>query len=96
MWGVGGGREGVFNKNGLNNRNLLYIIDFCTEFYAIKISLNCFIFRRGPEGCGHFGCEYFLSYKRESSLLEIELSGNSTGWVAVGFSSDPNMVSFIM
>ena len=47
------------------------------------------------EGCGHLSCDYFLSYGKKGSDLVIELSGNTSGWLAVGFSSDANMVFFM-
>ncbi|XP_052803348.1 uncharacterized protein LOC128233617 isoform X2 [Mya arenaria] len=52
-------------------------------------SRNCY--RYGEDACGHFGCKYFLSYNRSGSILDIELSAKTSGWVAVGFSSDVNM-----
>ncbi|XP_045169693.2 uncharacterized protein LOC123532347 [Mercenaria mercenaria] len=50
---------------------------------------NCF--RNGEEGCDHFDCTYFLSYKTTDKLVDIELSAKTNGWVAVGFSSDTKM-----
>ena len=65
------------------------------KFWQRQYVINYYhvISRYGSEGCGHFSCDYFLSYKVDSStLLEIELSGRTKGWIAVGFSSDRSMV----
>ncbi|XP_050418905.1 uncharacterized protein LOC126832236 [Patella vulgata] len=48
--------------------------------------------RYGDAKCAHMECSYFVSYRRIGSTdLEIEISGKTTGWVAVGFSSDDRM-----
>ncbi|XP_071102602.1 ferric-chelate reductase 1-like [Haliotis cracherodii] len=48
--------------------------------------------RYGSSGCDHMTCDYFLSYHvMNSDRVDLELSGKSKGWVAVGFSSDAKM-----
>ncbi|XP_076465380.1 uncharacterized protein LOC143297090 [Babylonia areolata] len=49
--------------------------------------------RYGWEGCGHLTCDYMLSYRvlGNMEIADIEISARSTGWVAVGFSSDKFM-----
>ncbi|XP_067649949.1 ferric-chelate reductase 1-like [Haliotis asinina] len=48
--------------------------------------------RYGAAGCDHMTCDYFLSYYViTADRVDLELSGKSKGWVAVGFSSDAKM-----
>eukprot|EP00062_Callorhinchus_milii_P012426 gi/632959596/ref/XP_007895710.1/ PREDICTED: DOMON domain-containing protein FRRS1L [Callorhinchus milii] len=48
-------------------------------------------FRYGKPGCDADTCDYFLSYRRIGADVEFELSADTDGWVAVGFSSDKMM-----
>lgn len=48
--------------------------------------------RYGKPGCNAETCDYFLSYRRIGADIEFELSAETDGWVAVGFSSDKKMV----
>ncbi|XP_004915126.1 DOMON domain-containing protein FRRS1L isoform X1 [Xenopus tropicalis] len=48
-------------------------------------------FRYGKPGCNAETCDYFLSYRRIGADVEFELSADTEGWVAVGFSSDKKM-----
>ncbi|OCT76221.1 hypothetical protein XELAEV_18031422mg [Xenopus laevis] len=48
----------------------------------------------GKPGCNAETCDYFLSYRRIGADVEFELSADTEGWVAVGFSSDKKMTSF--
>lgn len=48
-------------------------------------------FRYGKPGCDADTCDYFLSYRRIGADVEFELSADTDGWVAVGFSSDKLM-----
>lgn len=50
------------------------------------------MFRYGKPGCDAETCEYFLSYRRIGTDVEYEMSADTDGWVAVGFSSDKKMV----
>uniref|UniRef100_W5MD01 Ferric chelate reductase 1 like n=1 Tax=Lepisosteus oculatus TaxID=7918 RepID=W5MD01_LEPOC len=63
-------------------------------FAKIKVS-DCGItkgcFRYGKPGCDAETCDYFLSYRRIGADVEFELSADTDGWVAVGFSSDKKM-----
>lgn len=49
--------------------------------------------------CGHMECAYFLSYtykhtpEKTEYEFDMELSGHASGWIAVGFSSDQQMVT---
>lgn len=52
-----------------------------------------FISRYGKPGCDAETCDYFLSYRRIGTDVEYEMSADTDGWVAVGFSSDKKMVS---
>uniref|UniRef100_A0A8C9G1L8 Ferric chelate reductase 1 like n=1 Tax=Pavo cristatus TaxID=9049 RepID=A0A8C9G1L8_PAVCR len=52
-------------------------------------------FRYGKPGCNAETCDYFLSYRRIGADVEFELSADTDGWVAVGFSSDKKMVRFL-
>lgn len=54
-----------------------------------------FPFRYGKPGCNAETCDYFLSYRRIGADVEFELSADTDGWVAVGFSSDKKMVRFL-
>lgn len=47
--------------------------------------------RYGKPGCDAESCDYFLSYRRIGTDVEYELSADTDGWVAVGFSSDKKM-----
>ncbi|XP_069075661.1 DOMON domain-containing protein FRRS1L isoform X2 [Pleurodeles waltl] len=48
-------------------------------------------FRYGKPGCNAETCDYFLSYRRIGADVEFEMSADTDGWVAVGFSSDKKM-----
>ncbi|XP_029442956.1 DOMON domain-containing protein FRRS1L [Rhinatrema bivittatum] len=48
-------------------------------------------FRYGKPGCNAETCDYFLSYRRIGADVEFELSADTDGWVAVGYSSDKKM-----
>lgn len=48
--------------------------------------------RYGKPGCNAETCDYFLSYRMIGADVEFELSADTDGWVAVGFSSDKKMV----
>lgn len=52
-------------------------------------------FRYGKPGCNAETCDYFLSYRRIGADVEFELSADTDGWVAVGFSSDKKMVRHV-
>ncbi|ELW70560.1 hypothetical protein TREES_T100003816 [Tupaia chinensis] len=45
----------------------------------------------GKPGCNAETCDYFLSYRMIGADVEFELSADTDGWVAVGFSSDKKM-----
>ncbi|CAL1526717.1 unnamed protein product [Lymnaea stagnalis] len=48
--------------------------------------------RFGRQNCAHLECDYLLTYTvTNHSLLELEISGKTMGWVAVGMSSDDKM-----
>lgn len=49
-------------------------------------------YRYGKPGCNAETCDYFLSYRMIGADVEFELSADTDGWVAVGFSSDKKMV----
>lgn len=69
---------------------------FFSFFLYILITVNCFSnFRYGKPGCNAETCDYFLSYRRIGADVEFELSADTDGWVAVGFSSDKKMVNLI-
>lgn len=51
------------------------------------------MYRYGKPGCDAETCDYFLSYRRIGTDVEYEMSSDTDGWVAVGFSSDKKMVS---
>ncbi|XP_052474421.1 DOMON domain-containing protein FRRS1L-like [Carassius gibelio] len=63
-------------------------------FARIKVS-DCGItkgcIRYGKPGCDAETCEYFLSFRRIGTDVEFEMSADTDGWVAVGFSSDKKM-----
>lgn len=56
-------------------------------------SMLSFLRRYGKPGCDADTCDYFLSYRRIGTDVEYEMSADTDGWVAVGFSSDKKMVS---
>lgn len=68
----------------------------CTVIYYVSFSLPIFVcvcvYRYGKPGCDAETCDYFLSYRRIGTDVEFEMSADTDGWVAVGFSSDKKMV----
>ena len=51
---------------------------------------------REPSGCDPDDCRFFVGIdtnEEDPSFLDFYLVGKATGWVAVGFSETPNMVS---
>lgn len=59
----------------------------------LKADVPLFPHRYGKPGCDADTCDYFLSYRRIGTDVEYEMSADTDGWVAVGFSSDKKMVS---
>lgn len=59
----------------------------------LKADIPLFSHRYGKPGCDADTCDYFLSYRRIGTDVEYEMSADTDGWVAVGFSSDKKMVS---
>ncbi|XP_059511481.1 DOMON domain-containing protein FRRS1L isoform X4 [Stegostoma tigrinum] len=56
--------------------------------FRLSLLTDC---RYGKPGCDADTCDYFLSYRRIGADVEFELSADTDGWVAVGFSSDKLM-----
>lgn len=69
------------------NRDLFVISGLKSERFYL------FMYRYGKPGCDAETCDYFLSYRRIGTDVEYEMSADTDGWVAVGFSSDKKMVS---
>lgn len=61
-------------------------------FVLESLFLSRLINRYGKPGCDAETCDYFLSYRRIGTDVEYEMSADTDGWVAVGFSSDKKMV----
>ncbi|XP_061185717.1 uncharacterized protein LOC133193802 [Saccostrea echinata] len=59
---------------------------------------SCFRYHPMDSHCGHMKCSYFLSYSYKHIFddmeyeYDFELSGRTSGWIAVGFSSDKQMM----
>uniref|UniRef100_A0A8C9K8G3 Ferric chelate reductase 1 like n=1 Tax=Panthera tigris altaica TaxID=74533 RepID=A0A8C9K8G3_PANTA len=70
-------------------------LDFLTIVYSHRLVDDCGktkgCFRYGKPGCNAETCDYFLSYRMIGADVEFELSADTDGWVAVGFSSDKKM-----
>lgn len=62
----------------------MFVFKCCLLFTLIN--------RYGKPGCDAETCDYFLSYRRIGTDVEYEMSADTDGWVAVGFSSDKKMV----
>uniref|UniRef100_A0A2K5RK86 Ferric chelate reductase 1 like n=1 Tax=Cebus imitator TaxID=2715852 RepID=A0A2K5RK86_CEBIM len=60
---------------------------FAGEFYDLRYLSEEY----GKPGCNAETCDYFLSYRMIGADVEFELSADTDGWVAVGFSSDKKM-----
>lgn len=60
---------------------------------GLNPDLTASLRRYGKPGCDADTCDYFLSYRRIGTDVEYEMSADTDGWVAVGFSSDKKMVS---
>jgi hypothetical protein len=51
-----------------------------------------------PRGCKQSECEYFVGINtnpEDDRFLDFTLEGQAEGWVAIGFSDTPNMVTKI-
>ncbi len=49
-----------------------------------------------PDGCSRASCDLFIGIDTntgDDGFLDIYMEGTAAGWVAVGFSETPNMVS---
>ena len=49
-----------------------------------------------PTGCSRASCDLFIGIDTntgDDGFLDIYMEGTAAGWVAVGFSETPNMVS---
>lgn len=66
--------------------------------HTIQANHTSFPYRlthRIPNGCGQSQCDYFVGINNNpdyENLLDFTLEGNTKGWVAIGFSTTPNMV----
>lgn len=60
-----------------------------SQHNLVFLATSC---RYGKPGCNAETCDYFLSYRMIGADVEFELSADTDGWVAVGFSSDKKMV----
>ncbi len=52
-----------------------------------------------PTGCSRADCDLFIGIDTntgDNGFLDIYMEGTAEGWVAVGFSETPNMVSKII
>ena len=48
---------------------------------------------RDPPGCSGDSCTVLVTWKDKNDVVSFELTGDTDGWVAVGFSTDNIMVS---
>ncbi|XP_010841923.1 PREDICTED: DOMON domain-containing protein FRRS1L [Bison bison bison] len=83
-----------FDKNGNHKSYPFPTAPPVDPFAKIKVddcgkTKGCF--RYGKPGCNAETCDYFLSYRMIGADVEFELSADTDGWVAVGFSSDKKM-----
>nr|XP_037839303.1 DOMON domain-containing protein FRRS1L isoform X3 [Chlorocebus sabaeus] len=62
-----------------------------TTVEKLRDALGWWNRRYGKPGCNAETCDYFLSYRMIGADVEFELSADTDGWVAVGFSSDKKM-----
>jgi hypothetical protein len=67
------------------------LADVCAHHSEEVTFLHC-VCRYGKPGCDAETCDYFMSYRRIGTDVEYEMSADTDGWVAVGFSSDKKMV----
>ena len=62
-------------------------------------SNQTFTFTQGlPKGCHRHDCEFFVGIRLNNgdrNLLDFVLEGQTSGWVALGFSKTASMVCFI-
>ncbi|XP_062600976.1 uncharacterized protein LOC134262609 [Saccostrea cucullata] len=69
-----------------------------TEISECGKTRSCFRYHSSDSECGHMKCTYFLSYSYKHQVqdmeyeFDFELSGRTSGWLAVGFSSDKQMM----
>ena len=47
---------------------------------------------RNPKGCSEVACDVALTWRDLGETILFELSADTDGWVAVGFSEDKKMV----
>ena len=47
---------------------------------------------RNPKGCTESTCDMLVTWKDQGEYVDFEITGDSDGWVAVGFSEDKKMV----
>lgn len=47
---------------------------------------------RNPKGCSELACDLAVTWKDHGENVEFELTADTDGWVAVGFSEDKKMV----
>lgn len=66
---------------------------FVCSAFKVSAYISLSVHRYGKPGCDAETCDYFLSYRRIGTDVEYEMSADTDGWVAVGFSSDKKMVS---
>ena len=48
---------------------------------------------RNPADCTEQTCDMMVTWKDRGEFVDFEITGDSDGWVAVGFSEDKKMVS---
>ena len=47
---------------------------------------------RNPKGCSEVECDVAVTWQDKGNTILFELSADTDGWVAVGFSEDKKMV----
>lgn len=47
---------------------------------------------RSPKGCAEPACDIAVTWQDQGNIIEFEMSADTDGWVAVGFSEDKKMV----
>ena len=54
------------------------------------------VIARSPSGCARSSCDFFFAVQvnaDNSSFLDLYMEGNANGWLALGFTTSPNMAS---
>lgn len=73
-----------------------HVVNAFFHFQQVRAPADYRLVFSSPAGCSPSDCDFFIGIDTNTAnpdFLDIYMEGSTQGWVAVGFSDSPNMVS---